>query len=133
MTLDTSAVLAILQDEAERIEFVSLIEQDPRRLISAVSVLEAAMVLEGRRGGDAGSDLDLFLQKASIEIVAFDQEQLLVARSVFRRFGKGRHAAGLNFGECASYALAQWSGEPLLFKGTDFAATDIARARPEPN
>ncbi|MGA9627564.1 MAG: type II toxin-antitoxin system VapC family toxin [Bryobacteraceae bacterium] len=129
MTLDTSAVLAVLQDEAERSEFVSLIEQSSRRLISAVSVLEAAMVLEGRKGDDAGSDLDLFLQRASIETVAFDQEQLTVARTAFRRFGKGRHAAGLNFGHCASYALAQWSGEPLLFKGSDFAATDVPRVR----
>jgi|SRR5580704_11467053 ribonuclease VapC len=129
MTLDTSAVLAILQDEPERQEFVSLIEQASQRLISAVSVLEAAMVLEGRRGDDAGSDLDMFLQRASIETVAFDQEQLTVARTAFRRFGKGRHSAGLNFGDCAAYGLAQWSGEPLLFKGTDFSATDVARAR----
>jgi ribonuclease VapC len=100
--LDTSAVLAILQDEAERTEFVSLIEHSSRRLISAVSVLEAAMVLEGRKGA---------------------------ARTTFRRFGEGRHAAGLNFGDCASYALAQWSGEPLLFKGSDFEATDVARVR----
>jgi ribonuclease VapC len=129
MTLDTSAVLAVLQNEVERSEFVSLIEQSSRRIVSAVSVLEAAMVLEGRRGADAGTDLDLFLQRASIETVAFDEEQLLLARTAFRRFGKGRHAAGLNFGDCASYALAQWSGEPLLFKGNDFAATDIARVR----
>jgi ribonuclease VapC len=129
MTLDTSAVLAVLQNEVERSEFVSLIEQSSRRIVSAVSVLEAAMVLEGRRGADAGTDLDLFLQRASIETVAFDEEQLLLARTAFRRFGKGRHAAGLNFGYCASYALAQWSGEPLLFKGNDFAATDIARVR----
>ena len=129
MTVDSSAILAVLQDEAERTEFVSLIEQSSRRLISAVSVLEAAMVLEGRRGDDAGSDLDLFLQRASIETVPFDQEQLAVARMAFRRFGKGRHAAGLNFGDCASYALAQWSGEPLLFKGSDFTATDVVRTR----
>ena len=129
MTLDTSAVLAVLQDEAERTEFVSLIEQASRRLISAVSVLEAAMVLEGRKGNDAGSDLDLFLQRASIETVAFDEEQLMLARTAFRLFGKGRHAAGLNFGDCASYALAQWSGEPLLFKGSDFTATDVLRVR----
>jgi ribonuclease VapC len=127
MTLDTSAVLAILQDESERAAFVALIEAAPRRLMSAVSVLEAAMVLEGRRGDDAGTDLDLFLQRASIETVPFDPEQLAVARAGFRRFGKGRHPAGLNFGDCAAYALAQWSGEPLLFKGTDFAATDVPR------
>ena len=129
MTLDTSAVLAVLQDETERAEFVALIEQSSRRLISTVSVLEAAMVLEGRKGDDAGSDLDLFLQRASVETVAFDQEQLSVARMAFRRFGKGRHAAGLNFGDCAAYALARWSGEPLLFKGSDFAATDVVRVR----
>jgi ribonuclease VapC len=127
VTLDTSAVLAILQNEAERKEFVALIEQAPRRLISTASVLEAAMVLEGRRGDDAGSDLDLFLRRASVESVAFDEEQLAVARMAFRRFGKGRHPAGLNFGDCAAYALAQWSGEPLLFKGADFTATDVAR------
>ena len=134
MTLDTSAVLAILQNEPERSEFVSSIEKAPCRLMSSVSVLEAAMVLEGRRGDDAGSDLDLFLQRAAIEIVAFDEDQLVVARRAFRRFGKGRHPAGLNFGDCASYALAQWSGEPLLFKGTDFAATDVVSARdPHPS
>ena len=129
MTLDTSAVLAVLQNEEERPEFVSLIAQAPHRLISAVSVLEAAMVLEGRRGNDAGTDLDLFLKRAAVEIVPFDGEQLAMARIAFRRFGKGRHPAGLNFGDCASYALSECSGEPLLFKGADFAATDVLRAR----
>ena len=132
MTLDTSAVVAILRNEVERAEFLSLIDKETRRLISAVSVLEAAMVLEGRSGADAGSDLDLVLLRASIEIVAFDKEQLAMARTAFRRFGKGRHPAGLNFGDCASYALAQWSGEPLLFKGSDFTATDVGRVRADP-
>ncbi|MEZ5351906.1 MAG: type II toxin-antitoxin system VapC family toxin [Bryobacteraceae bacterium] len=129
MTLDTSAVLAILQNEPERAEFVALIEEAPRRLISSVSVLEAAMVLEGRRGEDAGRDLDLFLQRAAIETVPFDAAQLAMARLAFRRFGQGRHAAGLNFGDCAAYALARWSGEALLFKGSDFTATDVGRVR----
>jgi ribonuclease VapC len=129
MTLDTSAILAILQDEPERSEFVQLIEQASRRIMSAFSVLEAAMVLEGRRGDDAGADLDQFLRQAAIDIVPFDTEQLQIARTAFRRFGKGRHRAGLNFGDCASYALSQWSGEPLLFKGADFAATDVAHVR----
>jgi ribonuclease VapC len=129
MTLDTSAVLAVLQNEAERAVFISLIEQSPRRLISAVSVLEASMILEGRKGDDAGADLDLFLRRAAVEVVAFDEDQLTVARAAFRRFGKGRHGAGLNFGDCAAYALAQWSGEPLLFKGSDFGATDVVRVR----
>lgn len=129
MTIDTSAILAILLDEVERTEFISLISAAPRRLISAVSVLEAAMILEGCRGEDAGADLDTFMQRALIETVPFDDDQLVWARRAFRRYGKGRHRAGLNFGDCVSYALAQWSGEALLFKGADFAATDIASAR----
>jgi ribonuclease VapC len=127
MTLDTSAILAVLLDEPERVEFVNRIEQADRRLVSTMTVLEAAMVLEGRKGDDAGHDLDLFLERGAIEVVPFDGEQLAYARTAFRRFGKGRHSAGLNFGDCASYALAQWSGEPLLFKGTDFRATDVPR------
>ena len=129
MTLDTSAIVAVLQDEVEAAEFLALIDEAPRCLISAVSVLEAAMVLDGRRGENAGAQLDQFLRRASIEIVAFDEEQLVVARRAFLRFGKGRHKAGLNFGDCAAYALAQWSGEPLLFKGADFGATDVERVR----
>jgi len=127
MTLDTSAILAVLLDEPERAAFVSRIEQADRRLVSTMTVLEAAMVLEGRKGTDAGHDLDVFLERGAVEIVPFDGEQLAYARTAFRRFGKGRHSAGLNFGDCASYALAQWSGEPLLSKGTDFGATDVPR------
>ncbi len=129
MTLDSSAVLAILQDEPERAEFLTHVEESAQRLISAVSVLEVSMVLEGRRGPDAAYMLDHFLNRASVKTVAFDEVQLQLARTAFRRFGKGRHRAGLNFGDCASYALAQWTGEPLLYKGTDFAATDVPRVR----
>jgi ribonuclease VapC len=129
MTLDTSAVLAVLQDEEEREQFVALIEAAGARFMSTVSVLEAAMVLEARHGEDASHDLDMFLRRASVRTVAFDEEQLAIARQAFRRYGKGRHKARLNFGDCAAYALSQWSGEPLLFKGTDFAATDVARVR----
>lgn len=127
MTVDTSAILAILQDEPERAMFVRFLAAAPRRLLSVVSLLEASTVLEARRGDDAAADLDQFVRLAALEIVAFDQEQLAIARSAFRRFGKGRHRAGLNFGDCASYALAQWSGEPLLFKGNDFTATDVPK------
>jgi ribonuclease VapC len=91
--------------------------------------LEAAMVLEGRFGTEATSKLDFFLHRAAIEAVPFDIEQLALARVAFRRYGKGRHKASLNFGDCVSYALAQWSGEPLLFKGNDFSATDVPSAR----
>jgi ribonuclease VapC len=127
MTLDTSVLVAILENEPERTEFVSMIADASHCQISTVSVLETSLVIEGRQGPAGGSDLDTFLRRASIEIVPFDQEQLLEARQAFRRFGKGRHRAGLNFGDCASYALAQWSGEPLLFKGTDFTSTDVPR------
>ncbi len=126
MTLDTSVVVAIIRDEPEKSEFISLLEQSTRRLISAVSVLEAAMVLEAPTKGDEASHiLDSFLRRASVQIVPFDHEQLIEARAAFRRFGKGRHPAGLNFGDCASYALAQCTNEPLLFKGTDFSLTDV--------
>jgi ribonuclease VapC len=129
MTIDTSALVVILFNEPERFEFNKLIDEDPRCIISSVSVLEASMVVESRFGTNSGWDLDVFLEDASIDIVPFDAEQLSIARRAFRQYGKGRHAAGLNFGDCAAYALSRWSGEPLLFKGDDFAATDVARVR----
>jgi ribonuclease VapC len=129
MTLDSSAVLAILLQEPESQEFSNLIEAEATKLISSVSALEISMVLEGRSGFSSGADLDEFLMRGSIQIVPFDQDQLGIARWAFRNFGKGRHPAGLNFGDCAAYALSRWSGEPLLFKGTDFGATDVARVR----
>lgn len=129
MTIDTSAILAILLDEPEQEEFAELIEQDPTRLISTASILEASIVLEGRRNIAAGERLDLFLHRAGVKSVPFDEDQLGIARRAFRQYGKGRHRAALNFGDCAAYALSRWSGEPLLFKGEDFAATDVARVR----
>jgi ribonuclease VapC len=130
MILDPSAILAILLEEPEARHFTSLIEADPRRLVSAASILEAAIVLEGRKGVAGGGMLDLFLHQAAVETVAFDADQLALARSAFRVYGKGRHPAGLNFGDCISYALSRWTGEPLLYKGADFSATDVARAAP---
>lgn len=127
MTLDTSAVLTVLLEEPGWELYWDLIASAERKMISSVSVLEATMVLEGRRGASAGMELDLFLHRAGAEVVAFDVDQLTVARAAFRVWGKGRHRAGLNFGDCAAYALAQWTGEPLLFKGGDFAATDVVR------
>ena len=127
MTIDTSALLAVLLKEPGWETFRDLLAGPGRKVISSVSVLEASMVLEGRRGSTAAMDLDLFLHRAGIEVIAFDRDQLAVARAAFRRFGKGRHRASLNFGDCAAYALAQWTGEPLLFKGDDFAATDVMR------
>ena len=128
MVLDTSALLAILLDEPERRRFNELLEADPVRLISAANVLETAIVLESRSGEAAGREVDLFLHRAIVEVTAVDGDQVEIARAAFRRFGKGRHLAGLNFGDSFAYALATASGEPLLFKGSDFALTDVAVA-----
>jgi ribonuclease VapC len=126
MVLDSSAVLAVLFDEPERRAFTLAIERDPRRLMSAANVLESALVTEARRGEPAGRELDLLLHRADVLLVPVDADQVELARSAWRRFGKGRHPAGLNFGDCFAYALASASGEPLLFEGEDFAHTDIA-------
>jgi ribonuclease VapC len=127
MVIDTSAVLAILFDEPEADDIEMAIDADPVRLMSAASYLETAIVVESRLGEPGGRELDLLLHKAGIEIVAVTAEQADAARDAWRRFGKGRHLAGLNFGDCCSYALASVSGEPLLFKGDDFGKTDIQR------
>jgi ribonuclease VapC len=125
MVLDTSAVLAILLNEPEIDPFSIAIESDPVRLLSAASLVESSMVIEARYGEVGRRELDLLLQTIGIEIVALDAHQAEVACHAFRTFGKGRHAAGLNFGDCFSYALSQVAGEPLLFKGDDFSKTDI--------
>ena len=125
MVIDTSALAAIFFHEPEREAFRNAIVAASSRLISAATVLEAGMVIEGRRGGGAGREFDLFLVRAQIKIVPVDAELADLARSAWRKYGKGRHPAGLNFGDCFSYALAKATGEPLLAKGTDFAMTDV--------
>lgn len=125
MVIDTSALVAILSNEPERSLFNELIEADSRRFISAGTLLESSMVLESRGGDVSGRELDLFLQKAGFQILAFDEDQVEIARRAFRRYGKGRHPAGLNFGDCFAYAAAMATGEPLLFKGDDFNGTDV--------
>ncbi len=128
IVIDTSAVVAILRDEAERRTFNEVIEEAKRCLMSAVSFVEVSMVMEGRMGHDGLRDFDLFVLKAGIEIVPVDVEQANIARGAFRKFGKGRHAANLNFGDCFSYALAKAMDAALLFKGHDFSRTDIEAA-----
>lgn len=128
MVLDTSAVLAVLFDEAEREEFVTKIAAAPRRLVSAATLVECSVVVEARRGPAAGRELELFLHRAGVHTVSVDEEQALVARAAWRRYGKGRHPAGLNYGDLFSYALARVSGDELLFKGDDFARTDVRAA-----
>ena len=126
MVIDTSVLIAILFGEPERDDFLRAIDATPSRLISAMSKLEAGMVVIGQKGRAAGSELDLLVTKLTATIVPFDEHQADIARDAFARYGKGRHPAGLNFGDCAAYALAVAEGEPLLFKGTDFHRTDVA-------
>jgi ribonuclease VapC len=127
MVVDTSAVLALLLDEPEAETFRVAIEDDETRLVSAATLLETALVIEARKGEAGGRELDLLVHKAAIAVVPLDEEQVSEARRAWRRFGRGRHAAALNFGDLFAYALARTSGEPLLFKGDDFARTDVAR------
>lgn len=127
MVLDTSALLALLLDEPEAEEFRAAVEEHTTRLVSAATLLEAALVIEARKGEPGGRELDALIHTAEIEVATVDAEQVSEARRAYRRFGKGRHPAGLNFGDVFAYALARTSGEPLLFKGDDFAKTDIGR------
>ena len=126
MVIDTSALIAILFDEPERHAFNEMIEADPVRLLSVASYLETAMVVESRSGEAAGREFDLFVYRAGLRLEPVDQQQAEIARRAFRQYGKGRHPAGLNYGDCFAYALASATGEPLLFKGHDFALTDVA-------
>jgi ribonuclease VapC len=126
MVIDTSALGAIFFGEPERQAFLAALTSDGSRLISAATVLETGIVLESRQGEAAGREFDLFLVRANVQTVPVDAEQIDLARSAWRKYGKGRHPAGLNFGDCFSYALAKATGEAVLAKGTDFAGTGIA-------
>lgn len=128
MVIDSSALAAIFLREPERITFRSLIVQAESRLISAVNVFETGIVLEAKGGIALGREFDLFLLRANFKIMPADGEQTELARSAWRKYGKGRHQASLNFGDCFAYALAKYSGEPLLAKGNDFTLTDIEMA-----
>ena len=125
MVIDTSALVAILLGEPDAGVFAGAIAADPKRLISAFTALETSIVIEAKKGEPGGRELDLLIHRAQIEIIAFNPEQVELARSAWRDYGKGRHPAGLNIGDCCSYALAKHAQEPLLFKGDDFAKTDI--------
>ncbi len=125
MVIDTSAILTILFEEKESRVFAEAISRDPKRIISAGTILELMIVIEARKGEIGGRELDLLLHHAKIDVVPFDGEQAEIAREAWRRYGKGNHAAALNFGDCFAYALSKQSGEPLLFKGNDFSKTDV--------
>ena len=128
MVLDTSAVVAILLHEPERNEFLLRLNSDRTRLISTVSLVELQIVLGRSRQEPILQQAASFLKLSAIEAVPFDLEQSMMARQAFQRFGKGRHPAALNFGDCITYALAKQTGEPLLCKGNDFIHTDLPLA-----
>ena len=125
MVVDTSALLAIFLAEPERRQFLEAITQGEARYISAANVLETGIVLEARRGEAAGREFDLFLHHARLEVVPVDSDQIEIARVAWRKYGKGRHPAGLNFGDCFAYALAKVMDQPILFKGDNFTNTEI--------
>lgn len=125
MVIDTSALLAILQNEPERRKFNEAIEAAETRSMSTASFLEISMIVESRYGADGVRDLDLLIAKAKVSLVPVDEDQAHLARQGFQKYGKGRHPAGLNYGDCFSYALARSLEQPLLFKGNDFSQTDV--------
>jgi ribonuclease VapC len=129
MVVDTSALVALLGMEPESARIAAAIEHDPMRLISAATLVEAGLVVEARYGPRGGQELDLLVAKAGLTVESVTIDHAEIAREAWRRYGKGRHSAGLNFGDCFSYALARATGEPLLFKGDDFSHTDVAVVR----
>lgn len=125
MIVDTSALIAILREESDAAELSAAIEEAEISRISAATYVEAAVVTDGNRDPFLSRRFESFLQEALIRIEPFTLEQARIAREAYRDFGKGRHRAGLNFGDCFAYALAKDKGEPLLFKGRDFRRTDV--------
>ena len=128
MVVDTSALIAVLLAEPERDRFIDLLAGADDPLISAATLVETSIVMLARIGEDGVADLDELLATAAVRPVAVDSTQAHLARDAFSRFGKGRAPAGLNFGDCFAYALAKATGRPLLFKGSDFAVTDVTPA-----
>ena len=125
MIIDSSVVLAILRDEPERATFVAAINDAEERNLSAASLVECSVVLDSRYGAVSITALDHFIAEAGIDIIPVDANQARLARLGFRRFGRGRHPARLNFGDCFSYALSRALEQPLLFKGRGFVQTDV--------
>lgn len=128
MIVDTSAVLAILFAERDAAVFARAISEAESRRMSAANFVEAAIVVELQAGTTGSRQLDAFFRRAGIVIEPVTEEQAHLARQAYTDFGKARHPAGLNFGDCFAYALAKATGEPLLFKGRDFSKTDVLSA-----
>ncbi len=129
MIIDTSALIAVLLGESSAGRLMQALESDPVRRVSAASVVEASLVMLHRFGDGGDAALDRLLRALDAEVVAVDLAQCGVAREAALRFRRGQHRAALNFGDCFSYALASVMGEPLLFVGDDFAATDVVAVR----
>ena len=128
MIVDTSAIMAILRNEPDAPAFGAALARATRIAISAATLVELCVVAESRAGAAVWAEVEALMADAAIEVAPFTAEQAALAREGWRRFGKGRHPAGLNLGDCFAYAPAQKRGEPLLFKGGDFALTDVRRA-----
>ena len=128
MVVDSSAMIAILLGESDAEHLARTLLKDSRRLISAFTALETAIVIEARKGPAGGREWELLLFNTELEIMPFTSAQHVLALEAWRRFGKGRHQASLNIGDCCSYSLAKFMGESLLYKGEDFSFTDIAQA-----
>jgi ribonuclease VapC len=129
MVIDTSAVIAILLGESTASGLIDAVDDSPVVLLSAAALVESGIVTLRRLGDDGEGHLERILHRLGAKVVPVSREQAEIARSAFRRFGKGRHPAGLNFGDCFSYALARALDEPLLFVGDDFSRTDVGIAR----
>lgn len=129
MILDTSALVAIFYHEPEREDFLKRIAEEASCRMSIANFLELSMVVERQLGPDASRQVETFFRRAGISLEPVTVEQGYLARQAFLDFGKGRHPAGLNFGDCFAYALARMLDEPLLFKGNDFSLTDLKSER----
>ena len=129
MIVDSSAIIALIRQEQDAATYARALEAAASRKMSAANFLEAAIVLDSRRDPTQGRRFDNLLRESKIELVALEESQARIAREAYRDFGKGSgHPAQLNFGDCFAYALAKATGEPLLYKGSDFSHTDVASA-----
>ncbi len=125
MVVDSSAIVAILQDEPEADRLLTALEEAPERRIASATLVETAIVMYARYGDAGEREVDLFIHRLRVDVLPTTAEHADLARSAYRRFGKGQHPAGLNYGDCFSYALSTALQEPLLFKGDGFPQTDV--------
>jgi len=126
--LDSSAIVAILFGEAEAPRFAAAMRNADELVMAAPNLVETAFVSEGRVGAEMGQRLDELIKASGVQIIPFTAEHAALARDAWRRYGRGRHPAGLNLGDCFAYALAKARNQPLLYKGDDFAHTDVKAA-----